>query len=193
MTAADQAYEQAQEIYRDTDAAYARIRKDQRITEDYRRQQIAAVYVKARDALAGLADQLAKDRTEEIQRLERKAFGVDNANLPAYRDALDRVDRLQSNDQALALARRAARMGDTLQLKAIGTWAEERGSWGLLNAIAEHLPDQATAIQSLSTSAQRRRNDRMTDSMHFDAPLPRELTNWAHQVDKLAGLEASGR
>ncbi len=184
-------YQQAESILAGTQKAYERIRSDGRLTDDGKRRQVAQVYVKARDRLDQIRRAASEQRAAETKRLEDKAFKIDPADMPSYRDALDRVGRLEDSPQLLTLIDRAAKTGDRVQLRAAAAWSADQGAGGdILDVLAEHLPGEIDAVRALARSRHDARASRLQDGMYFGLAQPPELAGpWMNRVDDLARSE----
>ncbi|MGF6833999.1 hypothetical protein QF015_002174 [Paenarthrobacter sp. TE4293] len=103
----------------------AYIRADKRLTDTGRRQQIAAVYLQAKNQLTALKNDESKKRTDQVNYLRRLLFGSagtsDAQTAISYRDAQERVGvlGLEDQDKAAKLLDQAQLSGDDVMVKAI--------------------------------------------------------------------------
>jgi len=101
------------------------IRADKRLTDTGRRQQIAAVYLQAKNQLTALKNDESKKRTDEITHLRKLLFGSagtsDAQTAISYRDAQERVGALgiEDQDKAAKLLDQAQLSGDEVMIKAV--------------------------------------------------------------------------
>lgn len=101
------------------------IRADKRITDEGKRQQIAAVYLQAKRQLDALKADEANKRSSQITDLRRTLFGSpgtsDAQTAISYRDAQERVGALGLEDagKAAKLLDQAELSGDEVMVKAI--------------------------------------------------------------------------
>lgn len=101
------------------------IRADKRLTEQGKRQAIAATYLEAKQQLGALKNDESTKRTNEIGSLRRLLFGTagtaDAQTAISYRDAQERVGRLalDESDKAAKLLDQAMLSGDDVLVKAV--------------------------------------------------------------------------
>lgn len=137
-----------------------RIRSDKNLTPEGKKEQIAAQYNSASNALGAIKDELNTAKTLRTHVLRRDLFGstttADAQTAISFRDARDRVGALGQFDQeeALKLLDHAEISGDTVMVKALMQRAIEL-SWNqVANSYAErhpHYRDKVKELLSLQT------------------------------------------
>ncbi|MEO3811347.1 hypothetical protein ABGB17_20325 [Sphaerisporangium sp. B11E5] len=162
-----------------------------------RDHEIAKAYRDARDQLATLDTQEQAARKQRRGTLLRELFtpGKDDGHDPAtatlsYRDALDRVDRIEDAGAARTLLTRSLRTGDNLLAKALAQKASESGWGDVLTTYFENRPPQDTErYNEYATLARDDANPqaRFNRAAQYVLFNPTELSKLQpHQVDQLA-------
>lgn len=117
--------QQAEKIQADLRWQLDNIRGDKRLTEEGKRQQIAAVYLQAKKQITGLQNDESQKRTIKVDSLRRVLFGATGASdaqsAISYRDAQERVGALShaDADKAAKLLDQAMLSGDDVMVKAV--------------------------------------------------------------------------
>lgn len=139
--------------------ALKRIRSDNHLTPEGKKEQIAAEYHSVSNAIAAIKDSFSSAKTLRTHVLRRDLFGstaTDTQTAISFRDAQDRVNSLGRFDQekALNLLDQAELSGDTVMVKALMQRAVEYSWDQVANSYAERHPfygDKLKELLSLQT------------------------------------------
>lgn len=140
--------------------AVQRIRSNDHLTPEGKKEQIAAEYHSASNALGAIKDAFSSAKTLRTHVLRRDLFGntdtSDAQTAISFRDAQDRVSSLGQFDQekALKLLDQAEISGDTVMVKALMQQAIEHSWDQVANTYAEKHPfygDKLKELLSLQT------------------------------------------
>jgi len=140
--------------------AVQRIRANDHLTPEGKKEQIAAEYHSASNALGAIKDSFSSAKTLRTHVLRRDLFGntdtSDAQTAISFRDAQDRVSSLGQFDQekALKLLDQAEISGDTVMVKALMQQAIEHSWDQVANIYAEKHPfygDKLKELLSLQT------------------------------------------
>lgn len=156
----------------------ARIRDDRSLSDRGRLTRIARAYQRADQEMTALRQERERELAGERRRLQRRAFAAPIEDRVAYRDAIARCEEAATPDAALALLRRADRIGDMTLAKAVGTIAAERGWNGVVAAYAEAVGgspalDELTSFEIAASD----RTNQFAERMVLSVPPPPELVN----------------
>lgn len=177
MHPADRIEREALNVHTATDRQCDQIRRDPELTDAAKRMKIGATWLRANEQLRQLYRQLQAERAAETQQWERAAYGVPGDTDGAeYRAALDRVEQIADQDEALHQLERARRIDDAPTIKALGMTALDKGWRAVSQRVSEMIPQQAEALRRLNPDRTTRNRDRWRDSMIYDElPKPPEL------------------
>lgn len=147
--------ERAQTIKNTLNTAVDKIRDDDRITAETKRQELAQHYLRAKTQLDGLLDEERTVTAKQRNELYRGVFGkreMGADGVIAYRDAQDRALRLGPNDgdHALALVVNARHSDDETLATAILTRALEFGWNDVVDAYNTNYPEQRERLEDLA-------------------------------------------
>ncbi len=181
-------------------AKTTQIKSRRDLNDEGRDLRLGRAYVRARDEMTKLKRNHIERTEKRRAHLQQRLFGNpqswDSTATISYRDALDRVDRLKSPEEAAALLERAVMSGDEIlgravAMKAMGRigpagmgnngWAQVVDRWveGQPPETAEYVQELVDIMdQSTSTQA------RFAVQMEYTLPRPRELDG--RDVDRLA-------
>ena len=153
------------------------IRSNRSFTPQGRKREMARAVIDAKANLAKIKDQHVADRNARRDRLERLAFGqvgdVDPQTLIAIRDAQDRAQRIETEDDAAAMLHRATQTNDTTLASAIGLRAYNRGWTDVATNWAEKW-DKAAYVEMFH-DVPNGKNTQAADAMVFRVRPPEEL------------------
>jgi len=174
-------------------SALAAIRNDTTRTEQWRRQQIAKVFLKMKAELDADVDLQVEAKVRTQRSLEAKVFGVsslpgDVASLSiSRRDAGDRVAGLKTQVDAIRLLDRADRSGDEVLARAIAERALENDWADVANAFVDTRPHLSTAVEQLWNSRPATAAENMAGHMIRGSLQPGELHGLSqHDIERLA-------
>jgi hypothetical protein len=152
-----------------------RVRSFRYLTDEAKRARIAAAYVDGTQKMRALQEQDAARQATRRRSLESRVYGIstltgDTASLAiSRRDAGDRVARLKTEDEALALLTRAERSGDEPLARALAERATEMDWIRVGNAFLEtrpHLDADLNELWHMRTPALREvLHSAMTDQL----------------------------
>lgn len=134
---------------------YDQIRGNGTRTEDYKRYQLAAAYVRVREAVQAEVERRAAGMRVVDQGDAERVLGVaglpgDAASLAiSRRDASDRVAGVGSADDLRALLQRATRMGDEVLARAVAERALEDLDSKTMNLFLEDRPELDESVNRL--------------------------------------------
>ncbi len=168
------------------DARIAAIRADGNLSDQGKREAMAAVYAPLKHQLQAIRDGIAERDQKRKVELERKLFGLPanalSVDVIGYRDALDRAAGLENYEQAAALLDRAESSGDTQLARAIFAHAYESGGPGNTgwNRIVEDYLDRHpetvdTVAELINVTPNGERSAHFEQSMLYNVPTPSEL------------------
>jgi len=159
------------------------VRADASRTEDWRREELARIYLQIKSDLDRTLQSADDKATARTRTLESKVFGVstlagDPGSLAiSRRDAADRAEQLRTQSAALELFRKADRYGDEPLTRAVVQKAVDNGWDDVVDAFAESRPDLADPLGELWQSAGGRgRKAQFGLSMHVNSLKPQELS-----------------
>jgi hypothetical protein len=118
--------EKAVTLRKNSQARVAQIRNDVTLTKEQKTALIAREYQRHSAELRPLKDEHDAQVAGEQSRLEHAVFGFDD-NADAYRQALAQAATIDTQEHALRVLRRAERVGDQVQQKALLTISAEKG------------------------------------------------------------------
>ncbi|MFI7168181.1 hypothetical protein [Rhodococcoides fascians] len=167
------------------------IRADTTLSNNGRRQQIAAAYDTAREAVDYAAEKHQWTKNTQRQKLERKVFGpptktLTGADAISWRDAQDRAAKLLPSNysepvdssvleaEALGLLNRALQSGDDHLARAIVTVAFDMRWAEVADAYATASPDTDTVVELWDTATNEGRGIDL-ESLNFMLDHPKEL------------------
>lgn len=183
----DQAMAAAETIRTNAEARIGKIRQQTRLRPEVIRAAVARVHQTSQQQMAQLQASAAKQSAAEQRRLTAKAFGVDDIADHSvdkavvavnYRDAQDRVAKLETVREAEDMLQRAESTGDELLSRAIAqrAFTQRAGdpSWeGPLNAYLASRPHADEAINALLDAAPR--TPQIGHLLAYALPEPDEL------------------
>ena len=179
----------ADKIREDAARTFDQIRNRGELNADAIATLLARSYLTFKQAMDKLAQTTGQDSSATVRRLTRTAFGIDDlagnavdraAASVSYRDAQDRVAKLEQPNEAAALLERAENSNDELLARAIAQRAFEQRSfdpsWSdLLGEYLATRPKAQAAVGALLAGS--------------GAPQIRDLFAWVLPVpSELAGL-----
>lgn len=151
--------EEANAIRQRYEKALAQTRGNPDLTAMAKRERIAAAYSEARIAMEQLRQRLDGDTSAERAKLYNSAFGQSfdqyvrpddkDRAIQLTRDAMDRVEAIETEEDGLRLAQRAALTADTYLAKAIAQRAYERRWTDVLDQAASAHPHLGNALVAL--------------------------------------------
>lgn len=164
------------------------IRADKKLTEDGKRQQVAAVYLQAKTQLSALKADEAQKRTSKIDSLRRTLFGTtgttDAQTAISYRDAQERVAALSyaDSDKAAKLLDQAQLSGDEVMVKALIQRSIDMQWVDVANKYIEKHPYYGEKLEELwnldNSSSEGIDTVGFINSLVFHAEKPSELSNY---------------
>ncbi len=168
------------------DARISAIRTDGNLSEQGKREAMAAVYTPLKHQLQAIRDGIAERDQKHKVEFERKLFGLPanalSVDVIGYRDALDRAARLESYEQAAALLARVESSGDTGLGRAIFARAYESGgpgNTGWNRIVEEYLhryPETVdTVTELINVTPNGGRSAQFEESMLYNAAIASEL------------------
>lgn len=170
------------------------IRADRRLTPEGKRSKLAQAYLKAKAEVDSLRAQETERTSTRRAELQRSLFGAssDPASVVAYRDAMDRVSKLNKVDEAHAALQRAEMTGDSIMARAIALHAADRGWAPVLQAYTQGDPMAQDSLAELTalTADVNDRTAQLSRSMSYSLSLPNELNGWSNQLEQLAAEDA---
>jgi len=183
----DESMAAADQIRIDAEARIGKIRQQTRLRPEVIRAAVARVHQTSQRQMADLQAGAAKQAADEQRRLTARAFGindiadhaVDRASVAVnYRDAMDRVARLEGVREAEAMLQRAESSGDELLARAVAqrafTQRQVDPSWeGPLNSYLDSRPHADQAVTALLDAAPR--TPQIGHLLAFALPEPDEL------------------
>jgi len=102
------------------------------------RLELAKAYRKSRTQAAALREEFTADNRTRRRELEKRLFGIPNGgDASAYRDAVDRAEKVINAEAAEAMLARAQRTGDDLLARAVADRARQLGANSVVQAYAE--------------------------------------------------------
>lgn len=129
------------------------IRGNKNLTPEGQRKQIAANYLQYKRQITALEAEDKATRASKADSLRRSLFGLSSSDANAtisYRDAQDRVARIENEAQALELLDRADLGNDEILTKAIVGKAAEAGWGNLVNNYTAKHPYYGSKLQELA-------------------------------------------
>jgi hypothetical protein len=192
------AIEVAQRVAERHASELAAIRRADTRTEDWKRREIAKVYIAMREERDEEVERSRRRLAAERQRLEDRVFGVDGlpgdkASLAiSRRDAGDRAARLENPMRALDLLARADRSGDEPLARAIAEVAYERDWAEVANRFADSRPAMQRPLEELWNTEEPRTGGmaRIGEEMARSVIKPEELQGMSDfEIDRLAQSE----
>jgi len=178
--------------------AYDEIRHDPTRTDDYKRQQLAASYLRHRDRLDAKLVDMASGVVRTDRADAKTVFGTagldgDPASLAiSRRDAADRVASIQSVDELRTLLARATRSGDEVLARAVAERALENQDADTMNAFLADRPQLEAPAERLWRSTQAVDRDSIMISFRMTGLMPQELSGTGgYAIDALASQAAS--
>jgi hypothetical protein len=124
--------EQAQQIFTDYQQQVEMVRSNKALSREGQRAQLAQLYLAARERMDVVFERESGQQDTRRRYLESSLFGIsslrgDAASLSiSRRDAVDRVEKVENTDQAIALLARASTGGDEVLARVIAQWGYER-------------------------------------------------------------------
>ncbi len=179
----------ADKVREDAARTFDQIRNRGELNADAIAALLARSYLTFKQAMDKLAQTTGQDNSATVRRLTQAAFGIDDlagtavdraAASVSYRDAQDRVAKLEQPNEAAALLERAENSSDELLARAIAQRAFEQRSfdpsWSdLLDEYLATRPKAQAAVGALLAGS--------------GAPQIRDLFAWVLPVpSELAGL-----
>ena len=179
----------ADKVREDAARTFDQIRNRGELNADAIAALLARSYLTFKQAMDKLAQTTGQDNSATVRRLTQAAFGIDDlagtavdraAASVSYRDAQDRVAKLEQPNEAAALLERAENSNDELLARAIAQRAFEQRSfdpsWSdLLDEYLATRPKAQAAVGALLAGS--------------GAPQIRDLFAWVLPVpSELAGL-----
>lgn len=162
-------------------AKVAEIRADSQLTEEGKRAQLSEWYNHSKTEIDKLKKVAHSDRDRKNQELRRELFGVfgtaDPQRAISYRDAQDRVSKLELGDQskALALLEEAELSGDEIMTKALIKRAIEMRWDKVANAYIEKNPHTGKLYEALWNSSTKMSNASLQNAAAFFLQKPTEI------------------
>lgn len=184
MTTTETAYNEAETIRDRLSHRASEIKKNDDLTPDAKRRQIAEAHSDAVSRMAALRERRKAAHTESQLSATRSLFGggySSGADAISLRDATERAAQLEDTADARALLRRANANGDRTLARAIVLEAIERSKGQLFgNVWINVINEQAEADPSISDIvkqvAQPSEIGSLEDSMRFSMPTMSDLT-----------------
>lgn len=174
------------------------IRNDDTRTPQWKATEMARVYRDLTQRLEREIEDLEEGAGRRIRQLEARVFGTeslpgDPASLSiSRRDASDRVDQLETNEQALTLLRKASRSGDEVLARSIAQWAYEQQSMEVANAFLTDRPELDAPFSELWGNARPAKiRDDIAFQMIKDSLRPPELPADPFALQRLLGEDAA--
>ena len=170
------------------------IRADATRTEEWKRQQLAKVYVKMRRDVQDHIEKEAALQASRTRMLHARVFGTvglpgDPGSLAiSRRDASDRAANLKNQDDAMDLLDRATRTGDETLARAIAERALERNWVHAANAFLETRPALNDALNELWNAREGGGvQDRFETGMAVAGLVPKELAGLSpYAIEQMA-------
>lgn len=175
--------QQAIQTHEDFSAHLKAIRDNNQLTPEGKREQITEAYNAAKTKLDDLRARADDNRNKKIGTLRRDLFGVTGTADPqraiSYRDAQDRVSKLELGDQdkALKLLDQAEMSGDEVMTKALVQRALELKWDKVANTYIEKHPYYGTKLEELwSTQDSPLSEALLTNTATFYITAPPEVS-----------------
>lgn len=168
--------------------------KDTRYSADGRRNLIAATWLAARKASEEAYEKFAADARVRHREIERKLFGPgskDHAAIMSWRDACDRADQINGQDNCQRMFERACIAEDTMLAKAIMQRAVRHGWNDVIDSASKHMPGQADLVQDWLSTPSDEALDKLK-SLVYRVPRPDELGSASDEQVKLWASQAPG-
>lgn len=162
------------------------IRANKHLTHEGKREQITEVYREAKAELETLRAQAQEKRTKKVASLRRGLFGVSGTADPqraiSYRDAQDRVSKLELGDQdkALKLLDQAEMSGDEVMTKALVQRALELKWDKVANTYIDSHPYYGSKLEELWSAQESPLSEALlTNTATFYISQPSEVSGYS--------------
>lgn len=152
----------------------AQIRDDRYMSGEGKEMKLAEAFVDARIKMDALRTELEAKVIDERNRLERAAFGpgtVDPMERIAHRDAFDRANRLNDQDDAKQLLAQAKISGDDGLARAIMHRAHSRGWTDAIDTWEQYQPGTVGLINEIRNLPE----DNISKTVVFKLDKPSEF------------------
>jgi hypothetical protein len=178
------------------------IRNAKGYSAEGKRVLIARAYQRRMQEMAELRSAANTALSKERDTLVRDLFGLDRfVNLTdptgsraslavSYRDAQDRVARLEREDEALELLARADRSGDEILARAVVERSVEQQWLGVLNTYADARPGTEPKLQRLIDMDSLNMRDSLAREMSYSVAAPAEVAGLVDsELNRLADTD----
>jgi hypothetical protein len=171
--------EQADRIFTEYRRQVELVRANKSLSREGRRASLADIYLTSKEKMAAVFEKENGQREARRQVLERALFGIselrgDPASLTiSRRDAMDRVEKVETTDQALALLARAT--GDEVLARTVAQWGYERRNADVVNAFLETRPELDADFNELWSLPAGSSVSEIDRAMRYPIDLPPEL------------------
>jgi hypothetical protein len=134
----DQARERIAQIRTALQHETETIRGHKGYSDTGRRLELAKAYRKTRTQAAALREEFTAENRARRRELEKRLFGIPSGgDAAAYRDAVDRAEKVINAEAAEAMLARALRTGDDLLARAVADRARQLGANNVVQSYAD--------------------------------------------------------
>ena len=204
MTEIDQETQsQAQAIQNALRDSVTATRDNRELTDDAKHRRLVAAYDSAKEQMDRLEQRWSGFSSDRLDRLRREVFGTVPSNgMDAInvRDARDRANRIDTEQEALEELEFATENGDDALARAVlhvafRRWRESPfGDWSdVLNAYAEKRPSEVARLDELIGLEKQSVRAGMMQTLVFSVAVPPEIQNPNGTVRREPRLPATAR